>query len=141
MSLSIFKRGLILLGIAKDVDAEDISRPIDRVERYLRFKTWRDVLDVFKYHHLGPRMLRVSPERIPLPQILFAFERGILRDALIRKIREKGESVMFFMSGQNDNIINLRSFRRGIRLLNLATSYSNEEIDTLFRKSEDLRGL
>ena len=41
---------------------------------------------------------------------------------------------MFLMSGQNDNVINLRSFRRGLRLLNLATSYSEEEIDTLFRK-------
>ena len=41
---------------------------------------------------------------------------------------------MFLMSGQNDNVITLRSFRRGLRLLNLASSYSEEEIDTLFRK-------
>ena len=126
------------MGIAKDVAARIFSRPIDRVETDSHFKTWRDVLDVFKFHRQGPRMLRYLREN-SATSILASLNEESLEDALVEDSRE-GESVMFLMSGQNDNVINLRSFRRGLRLLNLATSYSEEEIDTLFRKSEDRPG-
>ena len=73
------------------------------------------MLDVYKFHHPDPRMLRYFQREfryLDRPR----FNEESLEDALIRKIREKGESVMFLMSGQNDNVINLRSFRRGLRL-------------------------
>jgi len=138
LSLSIFKRGLILLGVSKDVDVEDL------------YETYRSGKDIFTFHDLERCVGRIrstpskssttmSPESIPLPSsssksFLSPGNKGeSLRDALARKIQEKGDSVMFFMSGQNGNAITLRSFRRGLRLLNL-NSYTDEEVDMLFRK-------
>ena len=91
---SIFKRGLILLGIAKDVDAEDL------------FETYRSGRDRFTFQDLERCVGRIqvspsrssnatlSPERIPLPRSASLNEES-LEDALVRKI-ERRERVSCF---------------------------------------------